>query len=179
MKLKFLSLICVLMLCACAFAACTENKDNISSLPHTESSSVASQNSVPPVEQRLVTELNESSVTQLNFYYVKGTTAAYNGYKPLADFKRYGKLSFFKQISGKDEINAFKATLKTETWRALDMPNKSVPVMTLYFGNFIILNLEEKQGSDCYFSIYTEEDREYFLVPTEVYDSVLNLYSQK
>ncbi|MBQ7799911.1 MAG: hypothetical protein IJ370_05410 [Oscillospiraceae bacterium] len=177
MKLKFLSLICVLLLCACAFAACTEDKDNISSLPRTESSSVASQNSLPSVEQRLVTELNESPVTQLNFYYVKGTTAAYNGYKPLADFKRYGKLNYFKQISGKDEINAFKATLKTDSWQALDMPNKSVPVMTLYFGNFIILNLEEKQGSDCYFSIYTEEDREYFLVPTEVYDSVLNLYS--
>ncbi len=126
----------------------------------------------------LIAELNEREVTQLNFYYVKGTSAAYNGYKPLADFKRYGKLQHFKQINGKDEINSFKASLEAESWRAADMPNKSVPVMTLYFGNFFILNLEEKQAGDCYVSIYTEEERAYYLVPSQIYNSVLNLYSK-
>lgn len=162
------------MICACAFAACEENNDNLSPVVSSESSSVYNEQSR---EERLVKELNEKEVTQLNFYYVKGTTAAYNGYKPLADFKKYGKLDFFKQIKGAEDINSFRSSLKAESWQACDMPNKSIPVMTLYFGNFLILNLEEKQGRDCYFSIYTEENREYFLVPTEVYDSVLNLYS--
>ncbi len=179
MKLKFVSVICVLALCTCAFAACEGNSENLSSVAGNETSSAVSENNVQPSEERLVKELNEKEVTQLNFYYVKGTSAAYNGYKPLADFKRYGKLDFFKQINGADEINAFRATLKTEKWQVCDMPGKSVPVMTLYFGNFLILNLEEKQGNNRYFSIYTEEEREYFLVPNEVYDSVLNLYNQK
>lgn len=176
MKLKILSILCVLMLCACAFTACEQNKENISSLTSVESSP-SFEYSEQSIADYLTKELNEKEVTLLNFYYVKGTSAAYNGYKPLADFNRYGKIKFFKQISGKDDINAFRATLKTETWRALDMPNKSVPVMTLYFGNFLILNLEEKQGDNCYFSIYTEEYRAYYLVPNEVYDSVFALYS--
>ena len=167
------------MVCACAFTACEENKDNISSLVQIETSSKVFEYNEQSIADYLVKELSQKAVTELNFYYVKGTTAAYNGYKPLADFKRYGKLSYFKQINGADEINAFRATLKTESWKACDMPGKSVPVMTLYFGNFLILNLEEKQGNDCYFSIYTEEDRAYYLVSQEIYYSVLNLYSAK
>ncbi len=179
LKLKIVSVFCIFMLCACAFTACEENKENISSVVQTETSSKVFEYSEQSIADHLIKELNEKEVTQLNFYYVKGTTAAYNGYKPLADFKRYGMLSHFKQINGADEINAFRASLKTESWQAYDMPNKSVPVMTLYFGNFLILNLEEKQGSDCYFSIYTEENRAYYLVPNAFYDSVLNLYSAK
>ena len=167
------------MVCTCAFTACEKNKENISSLVKNETSSNIFEYNQQSIADHLIKELNEKAVTQLNFYYVKGTTAAYNGYKPLADFKRYGKLSYFKQINGKDEINAFRATLKTDSWQVCDMPNKSVPVMTLYFGNFLILNLEEKQGNDCYFSIYTEENRAYYLVSQEIYDSVLNLYSAK
>ena len=174
-----MSIFCVLMLCACAFTACEENKVDISSVVQAETSSKVSEYSEQSIADYLVKELNEKAVTELNFYYVKGTTAAYNGYKPLADFKRYGKIDLFKQINGKDQINAFRASLKTESWRALDMPNKSLPVMTLYFGNFLILNLEEKQEENCYFSIYTEEDRAYYLVSQEIYDSVLNLYSEK
>lgn len=181
MKIKVLSILCALALCVCALTACEQNNDNIntSSAAKAETSSKVFEYSEQTIADKLVQQINECKVTALNFYYVKGTTAAYNGYKPLADFKRYGKLSYFKQINGEDEINAFKQTLKTDSWRAYDMPNKSVPVMTLYFGNFVILNLEEKQVGDCYFSVYTEEDRAYYYVPAEVYESVLNLYSEK
>ena len=179
MKLKFLKPLCALVLCALAFASCQENKYNISSMSQTETSSSQSFNyGEQTIADNLIAELNEREVTQLNFYYVKGTSAAYNGYKPLADFKRYGKLDFFKQIKGADQINSFKASLEAESWRAADMPNKSVPVMTLYFGNFFILNLEEKQAGDCYVSIYTEEERAYYLVPSQIYDSILNLYTE-
>ena len=179
LKLKILSVFCVFALVFCAFTACNNDndKDSISSAAKTETSSKVFEYSEQTIADKLVRQINESKVTAINFYYVKGTSAAYNGYKPLADFKRYGKLNYFKQITGTDEVNDFKAALKTDSWRAYDMPNKSVPVMTLYFGNFIILNLEEKQGGDCYFSVYTEEDRAYYYVPAEVYDSVLNLYS--
>ena len=179
LKLKILSAFCVFALVFCAFTSCNKDndKDSISSAAKTETSSKVFEYSEQTIADKLVGQINDCKVTSLNFYYVKGTSAAYNGYKPLADFKRYGKLNYFKQITGTDEVNAFKATLKTDSWRAYDMPNKSVPVMTLYFGNFIILNLEEKQGGDCYFSVYTEEDRAYYYVPAEVYDSVLNLYS--
>ena len=179
LKLRFMSLFCALALVFCAFTACEENKDNMSSAVQSETSSKVFEYSEQSIADFLVKELNESKVTQLNFYYVKGTSAAYNGYKPLADFKKYGKLNFFKQINGADDINSFKTILKTEKWQAFDMPNKSVPVMTLYFGNSFILNLEERQGSDCYFSIDTEEDRAYYLVSKEIYDSVFNLYSEK
>ena len=180
MKLKILSVFCALVLFLCAFTACNENNtDSISSAATTETSSKVFEYSEQSIADMLVRKLNECKVTALNFYYVKGTSAAYNGYKPLADFKKYGKLNFFKQINGEDDINAFKETLKTESWHACDMPNKSVPVMTLYFGNFIILNLEEKQGNDCYLSIYTEDYRAYYYVSKSVYDSILNLYSEE
>lgn len=179
MKIKSVLALFILVLVLGVFSSCADREqgNNSSQTAQPESSEAAVSDIENALADELVLALKEKYATNISLYYVKDTTANFLGYKPLADFKRYGKLKAFREITGEEQIESFRNNLEISKWKKKNIPLKFMPEMIVYFGTNIHINLEAKYQGECYISINSPEGRAFYLVPQNVYDYVLSYYN--
>jgi len=171
-KIIVFTLICAMFV---SFCSCSKKIENNASSQIT-SSEVSSQ--ITQREDALLQAVKEKYATYVHFFYTKDTEAAFVGYKPLYDFKKYGKLKAFYEISGSEKINEFKESLRLDEWEREEVKITELPKMVVYVGTNIHINLEMHINGRFYASINTPTDKAYFKIPQSVYYDIYS-YCEK
>ena len=171
-KISALALLCIAVFSLCS---CHSKNENIASSQIT-SSDVSSLFSAE--NDSLLNAVKEKVATSVYFFYTKDTEASFVGYKPLNDFKKYGKLAAFKEIKGSENIDAFKDSLRLNEWEREEAVISELPRLVVYIGTNIHLNLEMHTNGRFYASINTPKQRAYFKIPQSVYYEVYSHYEK-
>ena len=180
MTIKKVAVLLIAVVIVSLFSSC-QNNGGTSSISNSSSGASTEENltdfdeNISALAKSLLTELKDNNSTEVSLYYVKDTTAVFTGYKPLADFKKYGKLSTFDKIIGKDAVSSFKDSLKLENWQSGEEMAKSMPIMTFYFGDSFVLHLEDASNGSAVASLNTADAKAFFKIPIEVYNALIAL----
>ena len=159
---KFLAVVMVIALIFC-FCSCTKSNDN----------------NILKTNDPLVNELIDEYAVYATFYYTKDNSEAFSGHKSLYDLKNQTDLSAFNEISGKENVDSFKAELRLSEWERQEVVFKELPRLVVYFGGGMHINLEMHTNGKFYASINTKEESAYFKIPQSVYYKVYSYYEEK
>ncbi|MEE1279218.1 MAG: hypothetical protein UHH95_00110, partial [Oscillospiraceae bacterium] len=121
---------------------------------------------------RLMNELKNTGIEIIRFYSTEGTNLGRTGFQNFND--RAKNQQPVNVINGENNIQKFLESLKLKEWIPKRFNVRSLPKAIIYLSENLHINLETQQGGFSWMSInLAEYANVYFVVPNDVYDSVL------
>ncbi len=179
MKNKIFAAALALMLMLFAFCSCGKKEKTHGEASSTKNSSIAlkeEQNISSQPKNTMLKAIEEKIATKVVFYYVDGKKCTMcSGYVPLYVAQR-DNIKPFSQISGKDEAEQFKKSLKLEKWFPENYSLRGLPKIVVYLGSDLQMTLWGQLEDKSYISLANTQGKEFFRVPNDVYDKITKLY---